>query len=77
MIITKKKFDEAMAKVRAEEQAKFEKWQDDRDEKRWVDDRMTQIDMRINKAFGDIDRRLTELEKHQTVHPDVPMCSKY
>lgn len=77
MIITKKKFDEAMAKVRAEEQARFEKWQDERDEKHWIDDRMCQIDRRMNNAFGDIDRRLTELEKRPTVHPDAPMCPKY
>lgn len=77
MIITKKKFEEEIAKVRAEEQTKFEKWQDERNEKRWLDERLCNMDRRMRDAFGDIDRRLTELEKHQSARPEIAVCQKY
>lgn len=66
MIITRKKFEEAMAKVRAEEQAKYEKWANERDERRWQDERINELDKRMSRAFVDIARRLTELEKQST-----------
>ena len=66
MIITQKKFEEAMAKVRAEEQAKCEKWANEREEKRWNDERINELDKRMSRAFNDIARRLTELEKETT-----------
>ena len=66
MIITKKKFEEAMAKVRAEEQAKYEEWAKERDERLWQDERINELDKRMTRAFNDIARRLTELEKQST-----------
>ena len=76
MIITQKKFEEAMAKVRAEEQAKYEKWAEEREEKRWNDERINELDMRMSRAFNDIARRLTELEK-QTTAPHAVAAYPY
>jgi hypothetical protein len=76
MIITKKKFEEAMAKVRVEEQAKYEKWAEEREEKRWNDERINELDKRMSRAFNDIARRLTELEK-QTTAPNAVAAYPY
>ncbi len=76
MIITQKKFEEAMAKVRAEEQAKYEKWAEEREEKRWNDERINELDKRMSRAFNDIARRLTELEK-QTTAPHAVAAYPY
>lgn len=63
MIITKKRFEEEIAKVRAEEQAKYEKYSKEYDEKRWMNERLYEIDKRMDRAFEDIARRLDEIEK--------------
>lgn len=76
MIITRKKFEEAMAKVRAEEQAKYEKWANECDEKRLNDERINELDKRMRRAFNDIARRLTELEK-QTTAPHAVAAYPY
>ena len=76
MIITRKKFEEAMAKVRVEEQAKYEKWAKEREEKRWNDERINELDKRMCRAFNDIARRLTELEK-QTTAPHAVAAYPY
>lgn len=76
MIITRKKFEEAMAKVRAEEQAKYGKWAEEREEKRWNDERINELDKRMSRAFNDIARRLTELEK-QTTAPHAVAAYPY
>ena len=76
MIITQKKFEEAMEKVRAEEQAKYEKWANEREEKRWNDERINELDKRMSRAFNDIARRLTELEK-QTTAPHAVAAYPY
>jgi 4-diphosphocytidyl-2C-methyl-D-erythritol kinase len=76
MIITRKKFEEAMEKVRAEEQSKYEKWASERDEKRWNDERINELDKRMSRAFNDIARRLTELEK-QTTAPHAVAAYPY
>nr|DAN03558.1 MAG TPA: Vps4 [Caudoviricetes sp.] len=76
MIITQKKFEEAMEKVRAEEQAKYEKWANEREEKRWNDERINELDKRMRRAFNDIARRLTELEK-QTTAPHAVAAYPY
>lgn len=76
MIITQKKFEEAMAKVRAEEQAKYEKWAEELEEKRWNDERINELDKRMSRAFNDIARRLTELEK-QTTAPHAVAAYPY
>lgn len=76
MIITQKKFEEAMVKVRAEEQAKYEKWAEEREEKRWNDERINELDKRMSRAFNDIARRLTELEK-QTTAPHAVAAYPY
>lgn len=76
MIITKKKFEEAMAKVRIEEQVKYEKLTNERDERRWTDERVNELDKRMTRAFTDIARRLTELEK-QTTAPHAVAAYPY
>ena len=67
MIITKKQYNEAIEKAIAEERAQFDKMMCDRDEERWRNERIENIERRMSSAFGDIDRRLTELEKNQNV----------
>ena len=71
MIITKKQYNEAIEKAVdkaiAEERAQFEKVMCDRDEERWRNERIENIERRMSSAFGDIDRRLTELERAGTL----------
>lgn len=80
MIITKKQYNEAIEKavekVRAEERAQFDKMMCDQNEERWRNERIEGIERRMSSAFGDIDRRLTELEKSRNVG-DTPVCPKY
>lgn len=79
MIITKKQYNEAIEKavekVRAEERAQVDKMMCDRDEERWRNERIEGIERRMSSAFGDIDRRLTELEKRRNV--GMPVCTNY
>ena len=60
MIITKKQYNEAIEKAvektRAEERAQFDKMMCDRDEERWRNERIENIERRMSSAFGDIDR---------------------
>lgn len=80
MIITKKQYNEeikkAVDKAIAEERAQFDKMMCDRDEERWRNERIENIDRRMSSAFGDIDRRLTELEKNRNVN-GMAVCPKY
>lgn len=80
MIITKKQYNEAIEKAVekavAEENARFNKLMCDRDEERWRNERIEKIERRMSNAFGDIDRRLTELEKSRR-SIDIPVCTKY
>lgn len=81
MIITKKQYNEeiekAVDKARAEERAQFDKMKCDRDEERWRNERIENIERRMSSAFGDIDRRLTELEKSRNVGNGIAVCPKY
>ena len=81
MIITKKQYNEAIKeavdKARAEERAQFDKIMRDCDEERWRNERIENIERRMGSAFGDIDRRLTELEKSRNVGNDIAVCPKY
>ncbi len=80
MIITKKQYNEAIEKAvektRAEERAQFDKMICDRDEVRWRNERIENIERRMSNALGDIDRRLTELEKNRNVN-GMAVCPKY
>ena len=81
MIITKKQYNEAIEKAvektRAEERAQFDKMMCDSDEERWRNERIESIERRMSNAFGDIDRRLTELEKSRNVGNGIAVCPKY
>lgn len=81
MIITKKQYNEAIEKAVekaiAEERAQFDKMMCDRDEERWRNERIENIERRMRSAFGDIDRRLTELEKSRNVDNGIEVCPKY
>ena len=81
MIITKKQYDEAIEKAVkkavAEERARAEKKMCDRDEERWRNERIENIERRMSSVFGDIDRRLTELEKSRNVGNGIAVCTKY
>ena len=81
MIISKKQYNEAIEKAVekaiAEERAQFDKMMCDRDEKRWRNERIENIERRMSSAFGDIDRRLTELEKNRNVGNCTAVCPKY
>lgn len=81
MIITKKQYNEAIKeavdKAIAEKRAQFDKMMCDRDEERWRNERIENIERRMSSAFGDIDRRLTELEKSRNVDNGIAVCKKY
>lgn len=81
MIITKKQYNEAIEKAVekaiAEERAQSDKMMCDRDEERWRNERIENIERRMSSAFGDIDRRLTELEKSRNVDNGIAVCPKY
>jgi tetrahydromethanopterin S-methyltransferase subunit G len=81
MIITKKQYNEAIEKAVekaiADERAQVDKMMCDRDEERWRNERIENIERRMSSAFGDIDRRLTELEKSRNVGNDIAVCPKY
>ena len=77
MIISKKKFDEAIRNAKEEVYREAERREAERDHERWVNDRYIDMDRRMSKAFGDIDRRLTELEKRSAQRSnDNAVCSK-
>ena len=81
MIISKKKFDEAIKEAVEnaieEEHRKIEKYMAQEDDKRYIGDRFDRIDRRIDKAFADIDKRLTELESQpaKVVYDSGVVCS--
>lgn len=78
MIISKKKFDEAIRNAKEEVYREVERREAERDHERWVNDRFIEMDRRMSKAFGDIDRRLTELEKRSAQRSnDIAVCAKY
>lgn len=80
MIITKKQYNEAIEKAvdksRAEERAQVDKMMCDRDEERWRNERIENIEQRMSNALNDIDRRLTELEKSRNVG-GMAVCTNY
>ena len=81
MIITKKQYNEAIKEVVdkaiTEERAQFDKMMCDRDKERWSNERIENIERRMNSVFGDIGRRLTELEKSRNVGNCTAICTKY
>ena len=85
MIISKKKFDEAIKEAAenaiAEEQRKMDKYMENENYRHYINDRFENIGRRLDRAFSDIDRRLTELESqpNKTVYDSgvVCGCSKY
>lgn len=85
MIISKKKFDEAvkeaMKNAIAEEHRKMNKYMENENDRRYINDRFENIRQRLDKAFSDIDRRLTELENKSSkaIYDNgvVCNCSKY
>lgn len=81
MIITKKQYNEeikkAVDKAIAEERAQFDKMMCDRDKESWRNERIENIERRMSSAFGDIDRRLTELEKSRNVGNGIAVCPRY
>lgn len=85
MIISKKKFDEAIKEAVGnaieEEHRKIEEQLYKRDQIEAIDNRFDHINQRISRAFDDIDKRLTELENQPTkvVYDSGTVCgsSKY
>ena len=78
MIISKKKFDEAIRNAKEEVYREVERREAERDRERWTSDRLDEANKRMSKAFGDIDRRLTELEKRSAQRSNgIAACAKY
>lgn len=81
MIISKKKFDkaikEAVENAIEEEHRKMDKYMEQENDRRYIGDRFDNIRQRLDKAFSDIDRRLTELENQSTkvVYDSGIVCS--
>ena len=77
MFISKKKFDEAIKNAKEEVYKEVQRRELERDKEGWTNDRFNDMDKRMSKAFSDIDRRLTELEKRNEQRNDIPVCLKY
>ena len=78
MIITKKAYNEAIAKVKEEMCRQFEAHDKDRQQRHWTEDKFCAIHKRMDAAFGDIDRRLTALEKAKAEQRSDAVCvSRY
>ena len=85
MIISKKKFDEAIKEAVenaiAEERRKMDKYMETENNRRYIGNSFENINRRLDKALSDIDRRLTELESQpvKTVYDSSVACncSKY
>lgn len=70
MIISKKKFEEAVAKRIDEAIMRLEN-------ERYYNQRFGELDERMGRAFNDIDRRLTELEKKSVKADQYAVCSNH
>lgn len=78
MFISKKKFDEAIRNAKEEVYQESQQREYQKDHERWINDRINEMDRRMSKAFGDIDRRLTELEKRSVQRSNgIAVCAKY
>lgn len=78
MFISKKKFDEAIRNAKEEVYREIERREIEQNKEHWTNERFTNMDRRMSKAFGDIDRRLTELEKRSVQRSnDIVVCSQY
>lgn len=78
MFISKKKFDEAIRNAKEEVYREVERREIEQNKEHWTNERFTNMDRRMSKAFGDIDRRLTELEKRSVQRSnDIVVCSQY
>ena len=77
MFISKKKFDEAIKNAKEEVYKEAQRRELERNNEIWTNDRFNDMDRRMSKAFEDIDRRLTELEKRNEQRNDRPVCLKY
>ena len=77
MFISKKKFDEAIKNAKEEVYKEAQRRELERDKEGWTNDRFNEMDRRMSKAFGDIDHRLTELEKRNEQRNDLAVCLKY
>ena len=78
MLITKKKFNEAIKNAKYEEHKLFEQLEDKRSRDIYNDERFREIYKRMDNAFADIDRRISKLEERETrTTGNVPVCPKY
>ena len=77
MFISKKKFDEAIKNAKEEVYKEVQRRELERDNERWTNDRFNDMDRRMSKAFGDMDRLLAGLEKRNEQRNDLPVCLKY
>lgn len=66
MIISKKKFDEAIELAKRSIADDIDRERRHEDNWRWVETRFNDITRRMDVAFADIDKRLTELESQPT-----------
>lgn len=76
MIITKKAYNEAIAKTKEEMCRQFEAHDNERQQQRWTANELCDIRRRMDVAFDDINRRLDALEK-QNVNRDIVECRRY
>lgn len=81
MIISRKKFNEAIESARKSTIEDIDRERRYEDNWRWAETRFSDMTGRMNTAFADIDRRLTELESQpaKAVYDNstVCNCSKY
>lgn len=70
MIISKKKFQEAIDKELRKQREEFDRNMMERDQRIFYDQRNENMERRVNIGFDDIDRRLRVLEKKCGIERD-------
>lgn len=76
MIISRKKFNEAIKEAQNAECEARARMYEEQQNKKDLAESFYKIDRRMNKAFEDIDRRLTALEASRPAEA-VAWCPKY
>lgn len=77
MIISKKKYDNDIREAKAEMEKEFEMRMNRMHEERYQDERIVDINRRMDNAFCDINRRLSALEEKTKPIGDYPVCPRY
>lgn len=74
MFISRKKYEEAIKEAQHDVIRRYEEEKASRDKDDCYFRQFREIDLRLRKAFIDIDKRLTDLEKQKTINMNDVCC---